>query len=173
MSRENQNYGFALRPFLDADEEFLVGLYRSTRESELAMAPWSDQQREAFVRSQHASQLGHYQSKYPAAEHLIIEVEGNPVGRIYVDRRSDEIRILDISLLPEHRGRGIGSPIIGELMREASRDGKSLTIYLESIGDGARSRSLFERLGFRPVETNGFHILYSWRNRTGSPDARI
>jgi len=169
--RESEIFG--LRPFQVSDEEFLLRLYRSTREGELSMVPWGEEQRAAFMRSQHSSQLRHYQSEYPDAEHLIIEVAGAPVGRVYIDRRRDEIRILDISLLPEHRGKGIGSPIIENLMREAAGHRRRLTIYLESIGDGSRSRSLFERLGFSPAESNGFHILYSWGIQTESADEPV
>lgn len=159
----------SLRPFQPEDEEFLVKVYGSTREAELAMVPWDAARREAFVRAQLTAQLRHYQTEYPRAIHRIVELDGHPIGRIYVDRRPAEIRILDITLLPEHRGKGIGSPLIRALMDEAERDGKSLTIHLESFGPGSRSQSLFRRLGFRPGETNGFHILFAWPGEPHRP----
>ena len=164
MSKPVQDTTVSLRPFQSNDEEFLVAIYGSTREAELAMVPWDAAQRLAFVRSQHASQLRHYQAEYPNAVHQIIELDGQPIGRLYVDRRKNEIRIMDITLLPEHRGQGIGSPIIRELMDEAAQAGTDLTIHLESFGQGSRSQSLFERLGFKSTESNGFHVLFVWNN---------
>ena len=151
----------SLRPFQPEDEEFLVKLYGSTREAELAMVPWDAAQREAFVRAQMTAQLRHYQSEYPRAIHQIIELDGRSIGRIYVDRRPDEIRILDITLLPENRGKGVGSPLIQALMDEAAQTRRKLTIHLEAFGPGSRSHSLFARLGFKPTESHGFHTLFA------------
>ena len=86
--------------------------------------------------------------------------DDKPVGRLYVDRREREIRILDITLLPEYRGAGLGTPLIQELLTEAEAAGKTLTIYVEFFG---RSRRLFERLGFTPIEGDGYNALMAWR----------
>lgn len=163
MSGEGSSAVATFRPFRPEDEEFLAAVYGSTRESELAQVPWSEEQRRIFIRFQSSAQLRHYQSEYPQAVHTIIELDEIPVGRVYVDRREDEIRILDITLLPERRGRGIGSPIIKNLMLEAAQTGKAVSVHIESFGAGSRSQGLFERLGFKPAESNGFHTLYVWR----------
>lgn len=162
MSDLIQETAISLRLLQTGDEGLLVSLYGSTREAELAMVPWDAMQRESFVRSQHAAQLLHYRTQHPHALHQIIELDGKPVGRIYIDRREYEIRILDMTLLPQHRGRGIGSQLIRELMDEAAQAGRSVSIHLESFGQGNRSQGLFERLGFKPTESNGFHTLFVW-----------
>jgi len=149
-----------LRPVTPADEAFLAAVYGSTREQELAMVPWTAEQREAFIRFQYSSQLTHYQTEYPDAVHSVILCDGQPVGRIYVDGRKSEIRILDITLLTEHRGKGIGTPIIRSLMDVAAKVGKSVSIHLDSF---STSQRFFERLGFKPNEVNGFHVLYVWQ----------
>jgi hypothetical protein len=118
--------------------------------------PWDETQRATFVRSQHLAQLDHYRKQCPEASYQIIEFRGRPIGRLFVDRRSTEIRILDITLLPEHCGQSIGTPIIRELMAEASRSGRSLSIYLDSFGPGSRSHSVFSRLGFKPQNHPNF-----------------
>lgn len=161
-SRSNKNMDnkpitFTLRPAQPEDEAFLVSVYGSTREDELAMAPWDARQREAFVKFQFAAQLHFYQTEYPHARHQVILDGDERVGRLYVDRREGEIRILDLTLLPQHRSRGLGSQILEWLMGEAADVRRPLTISLESFN---RSRRLFERLGFSPVSENGFHILY-------------
>ncbi|HZS06618.1 MAG TPA: GNAT family N-acetyltransferase [Blastocatellia bacterium] len=149
-----------LRPVTPDDEAFLLRVYASTREQELAAVPWDDAQREAFVRFQFAAQSQFYQTEYPDAQHHLILQGDQPVGRLYVHHRANEIRILDLTLLAEHRGAGLGAPLIRRLMNEAARAGLPLTIHVESFN---RSRRLFERLGFVPVAENGLHTLFEWR----------
>lgn len=86
-----------------------------------------------------------------------------PVGRIYIDRREDEIRIMDFTLLPAFRGQGIGTPILRRLMDEAAQAGKIVSINLDAF---TTSQPVFEKLGFKPAETTGFHTLYVWNHRT-------
>lgn len=152
-----------LRPVAADDDEFLVKVYASTRAEELARVPWSEAQRAAFVRMQFDAQQLHYRTHNPTATHDIILLDERPAGRLYVARRGNEVRILDITLLPEHRGTGAGTFIIRELMDEAARVGLPLNIYVESYN---RSRRLFERLGFAKVdrpEDDGVNYLLEWR----------
>ena len=81
----------------------------------------------------------------------------------YVDRRADEIRILDIALLPEHRGRGIGNALLDALLAEAETAGKPVSIFVES--HPLRARRFFERLGFEEAEDQGVSVLMEWRPR--------
>ncbi|MBS1792006.1 MAG: GNAT family N-acetyltransferase [Acidobacteria bacterium] len=148
-----------LRSSVPEDEDFLVAVYGSTRQQELAMVPWTEEQKEAFVRFQLKAQLAHYQNEYPNAEYSIILFDDQPVGRLYIDRREDDLRIMDITLLPEHRGKGISSPIIRHLMDEASVLEKRLSINLDKL---SQSQPIFEHFGFNPAEDSGFHVLYAW-----------
>jgi GNAT superfamily N-acetyltransferase len=152
-----------LRPAAVGDEEFLVRVYASTRADELARVPWSEAQRAAFVRMQFDAQQLHYRTHNPTATHHVILLDGRSAGRLYVARRDYEIRILDITLLPEHRGGGLGTSLIKELMDEAARAGLPLNIYVESYN---RSRRLFERLGFTKVDRpddDGVNYLLEWQ----------
>src|SRR4051812_15662278 len=95
-----------LRPATPEDEEFLLRVYASVRQEELAQVPWSDAQKEGFLRGQFAAQQLHYQKHNPGAMHDIILLDDQAIGRLYVARRDAEIRILDITILPEHRNKG-------------------------------------------------------------------
>lgn len=148
-----------LRPVAPDDYDFLVEVYGSTRAEEMALVPWTNEQRDAFVRSQFAAQQEHYVKKYPAASHDIIVSNGRPVGRLYVARLDQEIRIIDITLLPVERNAGVGSYLIRRLLDEANRSGKVTRIYVEEFNPSLR---LFERLGFSPSEQHGFHLLLQW-----------
>lgn len=159
MSETIINSHIKLRPVKSDDEAFLISVYASTREQELAMVPWTEEQRHAFVRFQYQAQLDFYQSEYPNSEHSIILADGEPVGRLFIDRRETQIRILDITILTGHRGKGIGSPIIRRVMDEAAVAGKSVGINLDLYSASQRT---FERLGFQPTEKTDSHTLYVW-----------
>lgn len=155
-SQSPQPADVTLRPVNQDDHEFLVELYGSTRAEELALTPWTSEQQQAFVRSQFAAQQAHYADKYPTASHDIIMSNDRPVGRLYVARLDQEIRIIDITLLPAERNAGIGSFLIGQLLEEASRSQKMTRIFVEEFNPSLR---LFERLGFSPSEQHGIHLL--------------
>lgn len=148
------------RPVSAEDEEFLIGLYASTRAEELSQLPWDGDQLEYFVRMQFAAQQQDYQRRYPEAEHRILFVDGRPAGRIYLARREDEIRILDLALAPDERSRGIGSRILRDLITEAATTRKPVRVYVETYNPALK---LFERLGFSRTEDIGSHYLLEWR----------
>lgn len=158
-SSSNDATSISLRTVVPEDEPFLLRVYSSTRADEMALVPWNDAQREAFVRMQFNAQQHHYQSHFPGALHQIIEQSGQPVGRLYVLRADDAIRILDITVLPEFRNAGIGTRLLKDLINEASVAGKPLQIHVENYNPSLR---LFARLGFRQVEESGFHLLMQW-----------
>ncbi|MBI1765933.1 MAG: GNAT family N-acetyltransferase [Acidobacteria bacterium] len=149
-----------LRPVSPTDEEFLVRLYGSTREAELALVPWDDAQREMFIRFQYLAQQNHYQTEYPDAQPLLVLFDGQAAGRLYVHRRAHEIRLLDYTLAPAQRANPSGTELIRNLMQEAAAAGKPLNIHLEPLN---WAQALFEQLGFVPMTTNGAHVLYEWR----------
>ena len=150
------NSKITLRPVGADDYDFLVSVYGSTRAEEMALVPWTTEQQQAFVRSQFAAQQDHYAKKYPTASHDIIMSDDRPVGRLYVARLDQEIRIIDITLLPAERNAGIGSYLVKQLLDEANRSGKITRIYVEEFNPSLR---LFERLGFSPSEQQGIHLL--------------
>lgn len=145
-----------LRSVSADDYDFLVEVYGSTRAEEMALVPWTSEQQQVFVRSQFAAQQDHYAQKYPTASHDVIMSNDQPVGRLYVARLDQEIRIIDITLLPAERNAGIGSYLIQQLLGEANRAGKVTRIYIEEFNPSLR---LFERLGFSPSEQHGIHLL--------------
>ncbi len=99
-----------LRPAVEADYEELVRVYASTRAAELAQVTWwDDDQKLAFCRAQYDAQKEEYDARFPDAEYDVIELEGRTVGRVWVGRAEEEIRLLDIALLPEAQRRGLGA----------------------------------------------------------------
>ena len=148
-----------LRPATGDDEAFLQSVYASTRLEELALTRWDQSQCDAFIRMQFTAQRFYYENNFPGAEHLVIVSDGRPVGRLFIARTQREIRILDITVLPEHRSSGIGSAVVKGLLDESRMTSKPVSIHVESFN---RSLTLFNRLGFQRAATNGVHYLMEW-----------
>ncbi len=152
--------GVELRPIVPADREFLFRLYASTREGEMALLDWSESEKEAFLRMQFDAQHSYYVEQFPAARLDVVLRGGEPIGRLYVDRREDEIRLIDIALMPEHRGAGVGGAMMRELLAEAREAGKPVRIHVERFNPAMR---LYRRLGFERLEEQGVYELMEWR----------
>ncbi|MBZ5491802.1 MAG: GNAT family N-acetyltransferase [Acidobacteriia bacterium] len=145
-----------LRAVQESDNEFLLKVYGSTREQELAQVPWTVEQKQQFVRMQYEAQKNHYAAQHPHATHEVICLEGTDAGRLYLDRSGEKFHILDITLLPEYRNRGAGSFLLGQIMAEAKEARKPMSIYVETFNPSLR---LFQRLGFTVIQQEGFHLL--------------
>ena len=149
----------SLRPITPEDDSFLARLFASTRAEELAITGWNDEEKAAFCLMQFDAQSAHYRQHYADASFDIIERDGVAAGRLLVWRSGKEILIVDIALLPEHRGAGIGTKFLRELQAEAKAAGKPLTIHVERFNPALR---LYERLGFKIVEEQEVYLLMEW-----------
>ena len=150
-----------LRPAVEADYEELVRVYASTRAAELAQVTWwDDDQKLAFCRAQYGAQKEEYDARFPGAEYDVIELEGRTVGRVWVGRAEEEIRLLDIALLPEAQRRGLGAAIVGALIEEGRAAGKRLRHMVFMLNTDARR--FYERLGFRVFEDLGGYLHMEW-----------
>jgi ribosomal protein S18 acetylase RimI-like enzyme len=143
-----------LRPAVSDDHDFLFRLYASTRAAEIAPLGWPAAQQEAFLRMQFNAQQQWYGTAYAAAEYQIIEFNGQPVGRMVVLRDPNIWQLIDISLLPQNRGCGIGTELIRSLIRESAASGGVLKLQ---VLKGNPALRLYQRLGFR---TTGEDQIY-------------
>jgi ribosomal protein S18 acetylase RimI-like enzyme len=141
-----------LRPARPDDRELLYGIYASTRVEELANVPWDDEAKEGFLRAQFDAQDRWWREHYEGASFDVVLVDGEPAGRLYTFATEDEIRIVDIALLPAFRGSGIGSA----LLRDVLADGRRVTIHVERMNPALR---LYERLGFKLAEDRGVYLF--------------
>jgi ribosomal protein S18 acetylase RimI-like enzyme len=144
-----------LRAAGEDDAAFFATLYASTREEELAPVPWSAEQKRAFLAQQFAAQSAHYAQHYDGLTSDVILVDGERAGRLLVARWPAEIRIVDIALLPEHRGRGVGTGLLRPILDEGDDRGVAVTIHVEQDNP---ARSLYHRLGFSPVGEHGIYL---------------
>ena len=146
-----------LRDVTPDDERFLREVYAGTRAYELAMVPWNEEQREVFLRTQFDAQHSHYHSQYPDAKFQLIVSDGEPVGRLYVLREVGAIRILDITVLPPYRNKGIGGALIRVLVDEAEKNKQVVTVWIEHFNP---SQKLFQRFGFSVIGDDGYNYHF-------------
>jgi len=157
MIRKETPEDVEFRPITEADRPFLARLYASTRADEMALVPWPDEQKAAFLTQQFEAQHKYYHEVFTEAEFYVIERRGEAIGRLYRDDRDDEIRLIDIALVPEARGQGLGGAILRDLLDEACSRGLLVRIHVERNNPALR---LYERLGFRPIEDQGvYHLM--------------
>ena len=159
-----------LRAETAEDEEFLFTLYASTRAQELALTNWSDEQKTQFCRQQFSAQTIHYRQHNPAAQFSVILRAGARAGRLYVNREEGKIHIIDISLLPEHRGAGLGTLLLRDLQAEAAHANQPLSIYVEKFNPALR---LYQRLGFCPKRDESVYLLMEWRSEPSAPSCAM
>lgn len=138
---------------------FLFGLYASTRAEEVANTGWPPEAQVQFLQQQFGAQHHHYQTYYPAAEWLVVEQKGTPIGRLYFEEWPSQFRVIDIALLPEARGKGFGAALIEDVFDRARSRGKSVSIHVEKHNP---AMSLYRRLGFTTAEDKGVYDLLAW-----------
>lgn len=148
-----------LRPERPEDRDFLAHLYATTREQEMAAAPWTPAEKETFLLSQFEFQTTHYRRHYPDAEFLIVEKDSVPIGRIYLYRGEAGFELMDIAFLPEWRGSGAGTAFLLQILDEARAAGQLVILYVEMYN---RAQNLYARLGFRPVGEEGVYSKMQW-----------
>ncbi len=148
-----------LRTVEPTDEAFLYDVYASTRSEELALVAWSETQKTTFLKMQFAAQHRYYTEHYSDTTFQIILAEEYPAGRLYVARWPDEMRIVDIALLPHYRNAGIGTALLQQLLAEAVAANKCVRIHVEQFNPALR---FYERLGFAPIGEGGVYLLMEW-----------
>jgi len=155
----------SFRKVTNDDFAFLQKVYRSTREEELSQANMSEDDKSRFIEFQFNAQHKHYSQAYKGAEFNLILLDDKPAGRLYVWRTESQIRIMDIALLPDFQGKGIGTKILQSIIQESEKSEKKLNIHVEYFNPALR---LYERLGFKKMDDTG---IYYFLERLPQTDA--
>ncbi|MBO9872761.1 MULTISPECIES: GNAT family N-acetyltransferase [Xanthomonas] len=163
--------GIVLRPAQAEDLDWLRALYASTRRDELAAVPWPEPAKRAFLDQQFALQHAHYLQHFAGADFLIVEDARARLGRLYLDRSADPHVLVDISLLPDCRGQGIGGALIAQAQALADADGRALTLHVLHANPAAQR--LYARLGFVAGAAGQTHLAMRWDGPGTKPDTRV
>lgn len=149
-----------LRSVEEKDGSFIEMVYRSTREAELNLTDWTEQQKKTFIKMQTMAQLAEYKEKFPGAAFRVIIYKKKDAGRFYTWENENEIRLIDITLLPQFRGKGIGNYLLMELIKRSKKTQKKISLHVEAINPALQ---LYLHLGFVHIKNNGRHY-YMERN---------
>jgi GNAT superfamily N-acetyltransferase len=148
-----------LRRALPQDRLFLRGVYAGVRMDELALTDWDEAKKNAFIDMQFEAQDSYYREVYADADFLVIVEQGRPVGRLSIRCTGEEIRVIDLAVLPAFRNRGIGASLLGDILARASTQGVPVTIHVERMNPALR---LYDRLGFVIAEDKGVYLFLRW-----------
>lgn len=149
-----------LSPIEPNQMDFLRQLYCVSRDFEMIHYPWSEEEKRRFLEWQFELQHHHYQEHYKNGDFDIIYWNHKKIGRIYVHRQSHDIRLMDITLLREHRNRGIGTCLVTELLEEGRNKGARVSLHVEPHNPALR---LYQRLGFEVGKTEGPYYYMEWK----------
>ena len=144
-----------LRPAAKEDEDFLFHLYCDTRAEEVKMWGLATAQAEALLHMQYDARQRSYEFQFADAENSIVLLDRRPVGRMLVCKSGGEFRLVDIALLADTRGAGIGRRLLEDLQAEAQKAGKPVRLHVEKSNPAIR---LYERLGFVTIADKGAYI---------------
>ena len=143
-----------LRPVEEKDAAFIEAVYRTTREAELNLTNWSEHQKKAFISMQLTAQLTEYKTKFPDASFQVIIYNKKDAGRFYTSENENEIRLLDITLLPQFRGKGIGKHLLQRLMQRSNKVKKKIALHVIASNPALK---LYQRSGFVYIKKDGFY----------------
>ncbi|MDQ1523713.1 MAG: hypothetical protein QOE47_1637 [Pyrinomonadaceae bacterium] len=159
-----------LRPVEPADEDFLLRVYATSRADEMNLVPWGEEQKRAFVRSQFEAQHTQYYERFPDAEYDIILYRGQLAGRLWIGRTPEQIRLLDIAILPEFQNRGIGAALLKSLLAESEERALPLRHMVFKLNTAALR--FYERFGFSQIDDVGAYIHMERQPASSAPPAR-
>jgi GNAT superfamily N-acetyltransferase len=156
-----------VRPAQAEDDELLLKLYAASRSDEMAAWGWSEAQAQTFLRMQFIARQRHYKTQFPHAEHSIIMLADEAIGRMVVVRNENDIRLADIVLFAEHRSKGYGAKLVQDLLDEARQANKPVQLFVERYNPAIK---FYERLGFTIVGDIGSHLSMEW---TANPSSNL
>jgi len=148
-----------LRKEYPEDEPFLSNLYSSIRLDELTALDWTMSQKEMFLKMQFNAKKQYYKNQFPDADRNIILFNNQSIGIIMVIKSDNEVRLMDIALLPEFQNLGIGTALIQDIISEANETGKSVLLHVQK---NSRAIRLYERLGFARISDTEFYFAMRW-----------
>ncbi|HLM58397.1 MAG TPA: GNAT family N-acetyltransferase [Pyrinomonadaceae bacterium] len=89
----------------------------------------------------------------PVAAVWLRLLAGEEKGYGFVDEETPE---LGMAVLPEYRGRGVGTALLERLLEEARASYKAVCL---NVSEGNPARRLYERAGFEPAGTDGGSVI--------------
>jgi ribosomal protein S18 acetylase RimI-like enzyme len=139
-----------LRPESPQDELFLRGLIHATIAGELGASQWPEPMRSHLLSVQYTARRQLHRANFPEAASYVVDADGADAGWTVVTTMPHEIQLVEIMVLPELRGKGIGTAAIRQVLATAAAAGKPVRLNVNVTNRAAIG--LYQRLGFRRIE---------------------
>ena len=137
---------FRLRLVEDSDEPFLYHLFANTRGQQFQVLPLEPAQLEALLRMQFDAQRLSYRQQYPASEHSLILLDGQPAGRLWINDGAEELWVIDLVIHPAFQRRGLGRAVLEHILARAQSRSVPVGLFVDTVNDPAFR--LYRSLGF-------------------------
>jgi GNAT superfamily N-acetyltransferase len=147
------------------DEDFLFTVFAATRAAGLRTAGLTEEALRALLALQFNARQAQYRAMHPQAEWSLVLLEGVRIGCWCVARRAETIVLVDVALLPEHTGQGIGGRLLRGLLDEADAAGLPVLAHVDNTNP---ARRLYARLGFETLADDGVRLEIRWPPGGGS-----
>jgi ribosomal protein S18 acetylase RimI-like enzyme len=143
------------------DEAFIQRLIEEAVADELGAREWPEPARSKLLEIQYLARRRGYREAFPGATEEIVQRDGEAAGWLVTARDGESIRVVDIALLPEERGKGVGTACIRDLQGEAERSARMVRL---SVVRNNPAALLYHRLGFRVTGGDEIRYAMEWRN---------
>ena len=141
-----------LKPESPEDLAFLQRLYVWTHWHDLDLLKWSNERKAAYLLQQFGQQMAHFTENHANGSYWVIWQGDTPIGRYYIDDAPSEIRLLALGLLPDFRGRGVGTQLLADLGAKARGSNRKIIARVEVTSPAV---GWFERKGFHQFTRHG------------------
>jgi ribosomal protein S18 acetylase RimI-like enzyme len=156
---EHEGWQQHVRPATADDDAFLYSVFCTTWEHEIAAMPNPGLVRH-FLRIQYTAQNRRFAQRFPGYERWVVMYDGQRAGRFFLHRSPSMLHLVEMTLLPEYRSRGIGSTLLRGVMDEAAAAGQSVSLRVARRN--VRAASLYDTIGFRLVTMDDQDSYFEW-----------
>jgi ribosomal protein S18 acetylase RimI-like enzyme len=139
-----------LRPESLHDEPFLRSLIHTTIAAELGASQWPEPMRSHLLGIQYTARRHLHRTNFPEAVSYVVDADGADAGWAVVTTMPHEIQLVEIMIVPELRGRGIGTAAIRQILATAAAADKPVRLFVNVTNHAAIG--LYQRLGFCRIE---------------------
>jgi ribosomal protein S18 acetylase RimI-like enzyme len=139
-----------LRPESGPDEPFLRRLIVETIAGELGALQWPEPMRSHLLGIQYTARRQSHRTNFPEGASYIIDADGTDAGWIVVTALPQQIQLVEIMVLQELRGRGIGTAAIRQVLASAAAAAKPVRLSVNVTNHAAIG--LYQRLGFHRID---------------------
>jgi ribosomal protein S18 acetylase RimI-like enzyme len=161
-TRYNKINGISLCPIEPKDNEFLLRVFKESRPDLNLINDISEEQRESIILEQFKMEKQQLEQIYPNAEFSIIKLNEEPIGRIYIYYGETTNRIVEIGLLEDYRGLGIGQRLMTTVIGNATKMKKNVRLQVAWFNQ--RAYKFYERIGFKVIENQEVFFEMEYTN---------